>query len=278
MAKKIEVPAVPATVAAFPMTPATEAVAVAVVPFTYTVKFTDDKGKPQTMTKSLPEAVDKALSDIVGFATEADDNVTNHFEAIVSATFGADFAPIVGESVAILRARMFACPEYQFLYGVMQQKHRKWAPAQAELAKAKEAGEKTAQGEIHLAAAKGLTESLTSTAGHQARNIVRKWAAKFGVSVEGGDKASQSARGQIEEFIGELNAKLEKPRGDEKLEGERKMRRGAVELLRAYLANTHGTAANPFGLTEPAGKIETPERANGPVVTLTKEQIAEMMQ
>jgi hypothetical protein len=264
--------AVEATAPAFP----TVAPVAVVSPFTYSVTYTDDKGKPQTLTKTLDQETDDALALIVTHATAADDTVTDKFEQIVAACFPAGFAATVGESVADLRARMFKLPEYEFMYGVMQQKHRKYAPYLEQMAIAKKEGEKTSAGEVALAAAKGLIESARSTAGHQARNIVRKWAAKFGVSVDGGDKQSQSARGQIEEFIGELNAKLEKPRGDEKLEGERKMRRECVEMLRAFLSNTHGTAANPFGIAfdKPAPAREIP--ATAPVVTLTKAQIAEL--
>lgn len=240
---------------------------------TFTVTFDDEDGKPVKIVRELSSEVDAILSKIMEHSTAADDLTEENFETIIVACI-PDWEAVMGEAVASLRTRMFDHPGYQFLFGVMQQKHRKWAMYTEQSAIFAKEGNSTA-GEVAKSAANGLLASVKSTATYQARSIVRKYASKFGVAVDSGERTQQSARSLIEEMIGTLDAIALKPRGDQKLEGELVMYRGAREVLRDFLASSR-KPVSIFDVPAAPATHGAKDKAAGPVVNLTKAQIAEL--
>jgi len=247
----------------------------AAVASSFTVKWDDENGKPQSLTQTLSPEVDAVLSAIMEHSTAADDLTEDNFEQIVIACFPANQRePINGEPVSELRDRLFKAGGYQFLFGVMQQKHRKWVMYADQTALFAKEGKSTA-GEVAKSAANGLLASIKSTATYQARAIIRKYANKFGVAVDGGDRKQESARSVIEGMIGVLDGIATKPRGDQKLEGELVMYRGAREALRDFLASSR-KPVSIFDVPAAPATHGAKDKAAGPVVNLTKAQIAEL--
>ena len=277
MSKKTELAAaVTATVAAD--------VAPVVNPLSFSIIVKDADGKPTTLVDTLEQATVDALSEIVMHGTAADDCIAASFEMIVSDTFKTESAPFAGETVETLRERLFASSRFQFMARVIEMQHKLWpayadAQAKVDSLAPKQGAKASLEHDVAKAGAKGLIEKIRGTCGHQSRSIIRRYADAFGVKLTAGDTKTQaSARSVIEGMIGVLDGIATKPRGDQKLEAELVLYRAARQALRDVLAvkPATGTAADPFGLTEPTKAPANPERANGPVVTLTKAQIAEL--
>jgi len=249
--------------------------------FKWHIDFTNAEGKAEHVDLNIDAQIEKLMQEGITCSARADDIWSNNHESIINEFFNEDeCTPTTGESVADLRTRLFESPNYQVMYGVLQQMHPKYAKYEGQKIIADREG-KTEAGEVAQAAANTFIESVRSTAGHQARVIVRYYAKKFGASVESGDREGQSARSLIEEVIGDFNKRLETPRGLLKLEAEKKLLRGAVDALRKVLVQTlvDGKASMPtstLDLSTPAaapsvGKLQ---RASGPVKTLTKKEVS----
>ena len=280
MSKKTEIAAaVTATVAA-------DVASVIVNPLSFSVIVKNADGKPETLADTLEQATIDALQEIVLHGTAADDCIAASFEMIVADTFKTESAPFAGETVEDLRSRLFESKRFQFMARVVEMQHKLWpsyAEAQAKVdSLAPKAGAKASlEHDVAKAGAKGLIEKIRGTCGHQSRSIIRRYAEAFGVKLTAGDTKTQaSARSVIEGMIGVLDGIATKPRGDQKLEAELVLYRAARQALRDVLSvkPTVGGANDPFGLTEPAKPAVNADRAAGPVVTLTKAQIAALTQ
>ncbi len=245
-----------------------------VLPFVVSVVYKGDDGKDVTLTDTLADETVSALKEIVTNATLTDESITAYFEMIVADAFKSEATPFAGESDDVLRDRLFASPRFQLMARAVEMQHKLYPAYTVAVVTRDLSKPKTIEFDVASGQAKGLIESIRSTCGHQSRNIVRKYAEKFGVKLTATERKQISARSFIEQQIGDLSAICEKPRGDQKIEAELSLYRAAREALRDVLKVPANTAAAPFGLAldKPAAPRETPKSA--PVANLTKAQIA----